>query len=662
MSTCSYCGAKLSEGSVFCSGCGTPVDGVEADELLASAASDPTGFLDRLRAATEGEFTIIRELGRGGMGRVYLAHEIALDRRVALKALPPALTEHAEIVLRFQREARTAGQLSHPHIVHVYQVLERGGIIFFTMPYVAGPSLRQILRRTPRLDVGLCRRYLRESADALAFAHSRGVIHRDIKPENMLLEGSHAGRLLLTDFGIAKPLGAVATLTRPGDMMGTPYYMSPEQCEEREDVDGRSDQYSLGLVAYEMLAGRFPFTADSLAGIVYKHVHEYPESLEKVRPEVPKSLRFVIVRAIRKEPGDRYPTMDALLEDLRAGKRGARLRRLARMPRRRVTGRPRIWGIGAVVAAAAVIALASVVWQQLGSSSGPDTSRPAGSEASEGEGEQVGGGEPAAFDIAPAAADSGTTGGRPEVGAPVEGAEATAQDEAARPTEPVAGPAGENAPLGDARRQALAARAAAESARRTAVEMAADTLFPERFRELESRLTLAGGALEEGQIVSAAIDFEAARIGFEDLAALARQRLAEAVEEGGPPAKSEAPAVLDSLVAESPEAAIASLLETYRLALEGEDLDRLSDQVYRGAIPEQDARFLGLLFESADQLAVTIEVEELSLRGAEAEAAVKQGMKYQLSVTHEDRTHELALRMFFERQGLDWRLARFEQR
>jgi hypothetical protein len=597
------------------------------------------------------------------MGRVYLAHEIALDRRIALKALPPALTEHAEIVIRFQREARTAGQLSHPHIVHVYQVLERGGIIFFTMPYVAGPSLRQILRRTPQLDVELCRRYLRESADALAFAHSRGVIHRDIKPENMLLEGSKAGRLLLTDFGIAKPLGAVSTLTRPGDMMGTPYYMSPEQCEEKEDVDGRSDQYSLGLVAYEMLAGRFPFTADSLAGIVYKHVHEYPESLEKVRPEVPEDLRIVIERAILKEPGDRYPTMGALLDELRAGRGGARLRRLSGIRRKAVTGGWKTWAVGAALAAAAVIVISGIVWQQLSASGGSDVSQLTESAVMEGEGEQPGGGEPAAFDVAPAAPDSSAGGGaRAEIGAPLDAPVATGPGEAAGRTEPDSEPAEESGALREARQQAFAARAAAESARRTALETMADTLFPERFRELESRLTVAEGALEDGQIVAAAIDFEAVRSGFEELLVRAQQQFADAEAEGEPPVKSEDAAVRDSLMALTPEAAMASLLETYRVALEGEDLDRLRDEVYRGAIPEQDARFLGLLFESAEQLAVTIEVEDLSLGGDEAVALVKQGMKYQLSVTHEDRTHDLSLRMFFKRQGPNWHLARLEQR
>ena len=152
MNTCSLCDTQLPEDSLFCPRCGTPTSGGQ-DELLASSASDPTGLLDRVREATQAEFTIVRELGRGGMGRVYLAQEIALERRVAMKLLPPALAEQSGIVERFQREARTAGKLHHPNIVPVYQVLERDGLIFFTMPYIAGPNLRQVLRQTPQLGV-----------------------------------------------------------------------------------------------------------------------------------------------------------------------------------------------------------------------------------------------------------------------------------------------------------------------------------------------------------------------------------------------------------------------------------------------------------------------------------------------------------------------------
>jgi serine/threonine protein kinase len=341
------------------------VPGAHEDDLLASSASDPTGLLDRLRAATAGEFKIIRELGRGGMGRVYLAHELALDRRVALKVLPPYLSEHREVVERFQREARTAGKLNHPNIVAVFQVSERGDIHFFTMPYVAGPSLRQILKQTPQLSVELCRRYLREAADALAFAHGRGVVHRDIKPENMLLEGSRDGRLLLTDFGIAKALGTASTLTRPGDMMGTPYFMSPEQCEGAEQIDGRSDQYSLGLVAYEMLAGRFPFSSDSLAGIVYKHLHEYPEPLDNVRSDVPGNLVALIDRAIRKKPDERFPNMEAMLAELSAspGKPAVHVEPAAGPPKQRRWIRAP-WLAAASLAALAVGVGGFAIWQQ----------------------------------------------------------------------------------------------------------------------------------------------------------------------------------------------------------------------------------------------------------------------------------------------------------
>jgi serine/threonine protein kinase len=641
--------------------------------LLASSASDPTGLLDRLRAATEGEFVIVRELGRGGMGRVYLAHEIALDRRIALKVLPPALSDHPEIVQRFQREARTAGKLGHPHIVHVYQVLERGGLHFFTMPYVAGPDLRQVLKRTPQLSVELCLRYLCESAEALAFAHSHGVVHRDIKPENMLLEGSQDGRLLVTDFGIAKPLESASTITRPGDRVGTPYYMSPEQCEEKETIDGRSDQYSLGLVAYEMLAGRFPFTAESLAAMAYKHVHEYPEPLAALRPDVPDGLRLVIERAIRKDPGERYPAMGAMLEALQTVRRGDRVQPPA-VPAPRSSDRSRRlgWRIGAVAAALVIVVIGVNLWRGRVPA---DLLSEAETPGAQGERETETG--PAAFDVAPARPETGTgmvpgsgeaTGGEGPRSA-VSGGPAGGEYPAV--TMPITSPE-----LQRARLQAGEARIAAESARQLAVEQGADTLFANDFAAYAAQLAASVGDLEQGQVVAAAIGFAAARSGFVDLSdrieRFAAGREDAAVQRSGRPAVDDSLALGpaeeglasggDPAMETTPEDAIGSLLEIYRAAFEAEDLGRLREDVYRGPLPEADAGFFGLLFDSAEQFDVTIEVEELTIEGDEAGARIRQAMAYQLSVTHEARDHELRLDMVFQRTNSLWRLIRLEQR
>ncbi|MGD8869555.1 MAG: serine/threonine-protein kinase, partial [Gemmatimonadales bacterium] len=571
MSDCSHCGAPLPEAGLFCATCGAPAFTADPDELLASSASDPTGLLDRLRAVTEGEFVIIRELGRGGMGRVYLAHEIALERRVALKVLPPELTEHAEIVQRFQREARTAGKLAHPHIVHVYQVMESGGFHFFTMPYIAGPNLRHVLKRTPQLDVEPCLRYLCESADALAFAHGRGVVHRDIKPENMLLEGSQDGRLLLTDFGIAKPLESVSTITRPGDRMGTPYYMSPEQCEEREGIDGRSDQYSLGLVAYEMLAGRFPFTAESLAAMVYKHVHEYPEPLETLRPDVPAALRSVIERAYRKDRAERYPTMGAMLEALRAVKKGEGAPRpvgpLERSSRR---WRKPASIAGMLVAVLAIGAVGLTLWQ---SRVRIDRSASVDRESAETPAEP--GATTAGFDVAPGGEDDVVAG--PAMAGGEARLAATDSGDPSNPEVSGGQPPGTGTELREARRQADQTRLEAESARQSALEQGADTLFASAFAALDDRLAAAVTALADGQVVAAAIGFAAVRSGYLDLSARRAEGPADLEREGGN--QSEVAEGDDSLAAGSaippgvsveepssattPEDAIRSLVNVY---------------------------------------------------------------------------------------------------
>jgi serine/threonine protein kinase len=643
------------------------VPGTHEDDLLASSASDPTGLLDRLRTATAGEFKIIRELGRGGMGRVYLAHELALDRRVALKVLPPYLSEHPEVVERFQREARTAGKLNHPNIVAVFQVSERADIHFFTMPYVAGPSLRQILKQTPQLSVELCRRYLREAADALAFAHGRGVVHRDIKPENMLLEGSRDGRLLLTDFGIAKALGAATTLTRPGDMMGTPYFMSPEQCEGAEQIDGRSDQYSLGLVAYEMLAGRFPFSSDSLAGIVYKHLHEYPEPLDTVRADVPAELAAVIDRAIRKKPDERFPNMEAMLAALGtlSGKPAALREPTARSPK------PRRLLRGRWLAAASLVAVASVVggfavWQQST------------------------GGEPRlAWITIPAEEDPSSVGGlapdstaaRGGLGAEPRSPTTQQDGTSSIPAEPAADRdelAGERAVAQQTELEARQAREAAQLA-------GADTIFPARFTEVEQRFAGAQSDLQAGRtgITAAALAFATAKNDFEELESQALSRLeqlaAAAQAEGGerqgesPEQSGDDPGQTDPPAAEeeaggdpalpmSPSEAITSLIEGYRQALEASDMARLEREIYQATIPRAEkTQLYEVWFQRATDLSVTIEVEQIDVGPAEAEVRTRQMMRYRLTRTGEEREHPLQLKMFFVRTEDGWRLTRVER-
>src|SRR5436190_9834427 len=225
-------------------------------------------FID-FQDALAGEYSLERELGRGGMGIVYLAREVQLDRLVAIKLLPSALASRAEVRERFLREARTAASLSHPHIVPIYRVSEAKGFVFFVMAYVSGETLGDRLRSRGPLSAAVATRLLREVSWALSYAHGRGIVHRDIKPDNILIE-AETGRALVTDFGIAR--GAAETaISDPGQVMGTAHFMSPEQASS-EAIDGRSDLYSLGVVAYLALSGKLPFDAPSIPALLVKQI------------------------------------------------------------------------------------------------------------------------------------------------------------------------------------------------------------------------------------------------------------------------------------------------------------------------------------------------------------------------------------------------------
>jgi serine/threonine-protein kinase len=273
----------------------------------------------RLAAALGTAFTIEGEIGRGGMGVVYRARDERLQRRVAIKVLPPELAFQQEIRERFTREAQTAARLSHPHIVPIHTVGEGQGLVYFVMGYVDGESVGARIRRRGRLPAEEVRRIMRETADALSAAHALSVIHRDIKPDNILLEGTR-GRVMVTDFGIAKALstGSGATLTGVGVAIGTPAFMSPEQAAGERDIDGRSDLYSLGVVSYQMLTGELPFSAPSVAGILMKQITEPAPDLRIRRPDIPEDLALAVARCLEKDPSNRWPTADALRRALEA--------------------------------------------------------------------------------------------------------------------------------------------------------------------------------------------------------------------------------------------------------------------------------------------------------------------------------------------------------
>ena len=272
---------------------------------------------DRVVAAVGDQYLIEAEIGRGGMAAVFRALDLRLHRRVAIKALPPELAFNSDVRTRFLREAQTAAQLSHPNIVPIYTVDERGGVVFFVMALVDGESLAMRLARQPRLSVDAVRRILVEVADALDYAHSCSVVHRDIKPDNILLDRT-TGRAVVTDFGIARAAIGDARLTQTGVAVGTPAYMSPEQAMGERDVDGRSDQYSLGIVAYQMLVGQTPFKAANTPAMLVKHLSEIPRPVLESRPDLPPPFAAAVDRALSKKPQDRWPSAGAFRDALNA--------------------------------------------------------------------------------------------------------------------------------------------------------------------------------------------------------------------------------------------------------------------------------------------------------------------------------------------------------
>ena len=267
----------------------------------------------------EAQYDVDKEIGRGGMGIVYSGRDKRLKRAVAIKLLPPELAFRSEIRSRFLREAEMAAQLSHPHIVPIYSVDEREGLVYFVMALVEGENLGTRIARTGPVNPEEARRMLREVGDALAYAHSQNTVHRDIKPDNILIDGA-TGRTMVTDFGIARAVseGAESKLTATGIAIGTPAFMSPEQSAGDRDIDGRTDLYALGIVAYQMLCGDLPFNATSAPALLVKHLSEKPIPIEQ-RSAVPPDLARAVMLCLEKNPDDRFPSARALVQALETG-------------------------------------------------------------------------------------------------------------------------------------------------------------------------------------------------------------------------------------------------------------------------------------------------------------------------------------------------------
>jgi phosphate/phosphite/phosphonate ABC transporter binding protein len=257
-----------------------------------------------------GKYEIQAELGRGGMGAVYRGYDEMLDRSVAVKVLAPHLVWEKEFVERFVREARAAAKLKHPNIVTIHDVGQEGGWYYFVMEYLKGRTLTDLIQERGSMGVEETLRVLRPLADALDYAHHRGLVHRDVKPGNVIVDP--AGTVTLTDFGIVRA-AQETRLTATGTIVGTPEYMSPEQAKGLA-VGAHSDQYSLSVVAYEMLSGQVPFEAESTLALLHKIAYDPPPPLHQARPDLPVGVENVLVKGLAKEPGDRYATVSAFVD------------------------------------------------------------------------------------------------------------------------------------------------------------------------------------------------------------------------------------------------------------------------------------------------------------------------------------------------------------
>ncbi len=270
-----------------------------------------------LIGTTLGRFEILKELGRGGMAVVYQARQTDLDRIIALKVLPPALTHDASYVARFRQEAKSAAHLEHPHIMPIYEVGEAGGFHYIAMKFIAGKTLKDVVQAEGSLSVQRAATYLAQVGDALDYAHKQKVIHRDIKPSNMMV--TDEDWVFLTDFGLARGTdGSSGGLTMAGTVMGTPEYMSPEQAQGLPNVGPPTDIYALGVVLYELLTGTFPFKADTPMGMLAARLLQTPIPPRDVRGDLPSSVEDVVMRALARKPESRFPTAAAMVTALRA--------------------------------------------------------------------------------------------------------------------------------------------------------------------------------------------------------------------------------------------------------------------------------------------------------------------------------------------------------
>jgi len=310
---CPRCSAEgIPDGAPGCPKCGMTLGDEQNRTNAAVEDAIPEELEDALRRELSKEYQITDLLGRGGMSLVYLAQEVDLNRQVAIKVLPLQFLQGPASAERFEREAKIAASLDHPHIVPIFRVGATSTFLWYTMKRIRGRSFEQIIVERGALPLPEVLGVVEQVASALQYAHRHGVVHRDVKPANVMIEDS--GWALVCDFGVARAFGSVS-LTQTGASLGTPRYMSPEQFEG-QPVDGRCDQYSLAILMWEALTGGVPFTGDSIGELIRKHLLEPPPRLSEVKPEIPIAVSNAVYKAMSKKPGERFPDVAAFVAAL----------------------------------------------------------------------------------------------------------------------------------------------------------------------------------------------------------------------------------------------------------------------------------------------------------------------------------------------------------